>query len=265
MWSTSFAPQWSDSLIAAAAAAEARLRELSAQHALVIVGSSLESAEGRIFNTARVHDRGVDRGSYRKIHLFSPNLEHRRFSPGDQPLVVDTSAGRLGVTICYDLRFPELARFYFHKGAEILTVPAQWPEARAQHWRSLLRARAIENQCFVVGSNRTGQEPSLKDGTALVFPGDGRVVEPTGEILVSGTGETGAIHATIEPKKVRTMRRILPVNKDQRPLLYRRLADEAFAENMARARETAPRPPRRSGQGPTGAPPGDVGPAGRPT
>jgi predicted amidohydrolase len=237
LWSTSFAATFTDNLAAAAAAAETRLGEFSRQHDLVVVGSGLEAAEGRFFNTARVHDRGTEVGRYRKIHLFSPNMEHRRFAAGDSPLVVDTSVGRLGVMVCYDLRFPELTRIYYHRGTEILAVPAQWPEARSQHWRSLLRARAIENQCFVVGSNRTGQEPSLKNNTMLVFTGDGRIVDPTGEVLVAGTGEAGAITASMEIKKVATMRRIVPVGRDQRPSLYGRLWEETLRQMASRSRE----------------------------
>ena len=83
--------------------------------------------------------------------------------------MVDTELGRLGVLVCYDLRFPELARYYFHSGVEVLVVPGQWPESRGQHWRTLLRARAIENEVFVVGCNRTGQEPSLRNGEPMPF------------------------------------------------------------------------------------------------
>jgi hypothetical protein len=107
--------------------------------------------------------------------------------------------------ICYDIRFPELARYYFHKGVEMLLVPAQWPEVRSQHWRSLLRARAIENQMFVLGCNRTGHEASLKrGGDMLTFTGDGRIVDPTGEILASGTGESNLLIAAFEPRTART-------------------------------------------------------------
>ena len=143
--------------------------------------------------------------------------------------------------IGYDIRFPELARYYFHKGVELLLVPAQWPEGRSQHWRTLLRARAIENEMFVVGSNRTGQEDSLKNDDSLAFPGDGRIVDPTGEILAAGTGEAGVISARFELRTVRTVRRILPVGRDQRPGVYRQLWDEAWSDMQAASREGAGR------------------------
>lgn len=237
LWSTSFLPAFGDAVAAAAEAAEAELRELSRQHGLILVGSTIECAGDQVWNTAHVYDTGQRLGSYRKIHLFSPNAEHRHHAAGDEPLVVATRLGVLGVLICYDLRFPELARYYFHRGVELLVVPGQWPEARAQHWRTLLRARAIENEMFVIGSNRTGQEPSLRNGEPMSFPGDGRIVDPTGEILAAGSGEAGAVIAPIERRKVRTVRRILPVDRDQRPSVYRRLFEDAWLHMVERSRE----------------------------
>lgn len=237
LWATSFLSTFEDSVLAEAAAAEAELRELSATQGLVIVGSNVEPVGDQVFNTANVYQRGSCLGSYRKIHLFSPNVEHRLHAAGERPLVVETEHGRLGVLICYDLRFPELARYYFHRGVELLAVPGQWPEARAQHWRTLLRARAIENEMFVLGCNRTGQEPSLKSGEPMAFPGDGRIVDPTGEVLAAGSGEAGAVIASIERRKVRTVRRILPVGRDQRPTVYRRLFDEVWDSMVESSRE----------------------------
>ncbi|MFN9306157.1 MAG: nitrilase-related carbon-nitrogen hydrolase [Planctomycetota bacterium] len=239
LWATSFLPQFDDDVVQQAEAAEAELRELSHGLRLVVVGSNLEVVGGEAFNTARVWDGGDLRGSYRKIHLFSPNLEHRRHAAGAAPCVAETSLGRVGVLICYDLRFPELSRYYFHRGVELLAVPGQWPEARSQHWRTLLRARAIENECFVIGCNRTGQEPSQRNGEPMTFPGDGRIVDPIGDVLAAGAGDAGAIVALVEPRKVRTMRRILPIARDVRPDVYARI----FAETLPimQSQQRAPR------------------------
>jgi omega-amidase len=237
LWATSFLAQFDDEILQLAEAAEQELRELSLGHGVVVVGSNLEAVGGEVFNTACVWERGELRGSYRKIHLFSPNLEHRRHTRGDLPCIVDTELGRIGVLICYDLRFPELSRYYFHRGAELLVVPGQWPEARSQHWRTLLRARAIENELFVLGCNRTGQEPSQRNGEPMAFPGDGRIVDPTGDILAAGSGEAGAIIATIERRKIRTVRRILPIERDQRPSVYQRLFEEVQPSVWERSRE----------------------------
>ncbi len=241
LWSTSFLPQFDDDVVQQANEAERELAELGRSHGLVTVASTIEVVDDVVFNTAHVLDHGERKGSYRKIHLFSPNLEHRRHGFGDRPLLVETSLCRVGVLICYDLRFPELSRWYFHQGAEVLAIPGQWPEARAQHWRTLLRARAIENELFVIGCNRTGQEPSQRNGEPMTFPGDGRIVDPTGEVLAAGSGEAGAIVGPIEMRKVRTMRRILPIERDQRPSVYRELFDETLPLAQARSRESAPR------------------------
>lgn len=237
LWSTSFLTEFDDGVFAAAAEADEALRRLTEEHALLAVGSSLEAAGGQVFNTARVYQRGELLASYRKVHLFSPNLEHRHHDRGDTPCVVDTEFGRLGVLICYDIRFPELARYYFHRGVEVLVVPGQWPEARAQHWRTLLRARAIENEMFVIGCNRTGQEASLRTDEPMPFPGDSRIIDPTGELLATGNGDAGAVVAPIEPRKVRTMRRILPVARDLRPEIYRALLAEAYDDMVSGTRE----------------------------
>lgn len=253
MWSTSFLTEIAPDTVAAAAAAEDELRRLAAEHRMVIVGSSLEVEDGRAYNTARVYDGDQVLGAYRKIHLFSPNAEDRHMCPGSQPLLAHTSVGRVGVVICYDLRFPDLVRHYFHRGAEILVVPGQWPEARSVHWRTLLRARAIENEFFVLGCNRTGQEKSMKNADMLHFPGDSRIVDPMGEVLASGSGEDGAIFAEVELRRVRMIRRILPVARDQRPDVYRRLFDAAWtdmlkASKSSRRRSPGPAGPERNNQ-----------------
>ncbi|MCB9886253.1 MAG: carbon-nitrogen family hydrolase [Planctomycetes bacterium] len=239
LWATSFLAEIDDAALHEAEEAERELRELSATHGLVTVGSTLEAVDGGVHNTAFVYDRGEEVGRYRKIHMFSPNVEHRHHLPGDTPLVVQTSVGKLGVLICYDLRFPELARYYFHRGVEIVAVPGQWPEARSQHWRTLLRSRAIENEMYVVGCNRTGQENSLRNGEPMPFPGDSRIVDPTGEILASGSGDAGALVGALELRKVRTMRRILPIAQDARPQVYRKLFEETWEQACRQARGQA--------------------------
>ena len=236
LWSTSFLDSFDDDLFARVKEADQTLLELSKEHSLVIVGSSIEPDDGQVFNTARVYQRGEILGSYRKIHLVSANLEHRHHAAGDQPCVVETEVGKLGVLLCYDIRFPELSRHYFHQGAEVLVVPGQWPEARAQHWRTLLRARAIENELFVIGCNRTGQEPSLRTDKPMSFPGYGRIIDPMGEILATGNGDAGATLAAIVLRKVRTMRRVLPIAADLRPDVYKQLLDNAYDNMVAGTR-----------------------------
>jgi predicted amidohydrolase len=223
MWTTSFVKAATTEMIREAKAAEQTIAKLSKELELMVIGGGLEEEQGAFFNRCAVADCGNILGSYRKIHLFSPNAEHRYLQAGEAPLILDTRLGRLGVMICYDIRFPELVRYYFHMGVEILAVPAQWPEARTDHWRTLVKARAIENQMFVLGCNRTGTEGSLRNNETLSFPGDSQIVDPMGQILASGSGEEEPVMAEIQLKKVRTMRRILPVHRDRQGQVYRDL------------------------------------------
>ncbi len=137
-----------------------KLAKEASSAGVVLVGTLPELGDNGIHNTARVvGPEGIFPGKYRKIHLFKPTDEHKFFLPGHQPAIIDTQAGRLGFLICYDVRFPELSRVLALGGAQILCVMAQWPEARHKHWETLLKARAIENQCFVIGANRCGKDP----------------------------------------------------------------------------------------------------------
>lgn len=228
LWTTSFMNEVDEATLDASLAAEREVAELSRELGMVVVGGGVERDAGALYNRALVVDNGRVLGNYRKIHLFSVNGEHRVMSHGQAPLVVDTSLGRVGVLICYDIRFPELVRHYFYEHVQILAVTAQWPEARATHWRTLLRARAIENEMFVVGCNRTGKETSLKNEEQIVFPGDSRIIDPMGEPLGTGTGEDEPVLGTIEVRKVKTMRRILPLMRDSRPKVYRSIWEPAW-------------------------------------
>ena len=223
MWTTSFVKEPTNDLIRDAREAERTIVELSKELGIMVVGGGLEEEDGSFFNRCTVCDSGRTVGTYRKIHLFSPNAEQRYLQAGEVPLILDTRLGKLGVMICYDVRFPELVRYYFHMGVEILAVPAQWPEARSDHWRTMLKARAIENQMFVLGCNRTGTDESLRNEETLVFPGDSRIVDPMGEVLATGGGGDEPVTALIELKKVRTMKRILPIGRDRKPGVYKEL------------------------------------------
>ncbi|MBK8975966.1 MAG: carbon-nitrogen family hydrolase [Planctomycetes bacterium] len=235
MWTTSFLETYSDALLQRSAEAEERLKTVARELDLLAVGSAPHAGAGGIENRAQLIDRGEVLGTYAKIHLFSPNLEHRHHVAGSTPLIVDTRFGRIGVVICYDIRFPELMRHFFVEGCDLLVVPAQWPEARADHWRVLLRARAIENQLFVIGCNRTGAEPSLRrHADRLVFPGDSRIIDPMGTVLAAGAGQSAAVLADVELRRVRAMRRILPVAKDRRPDVYSRLWTGEPAQRLTR-------------------------------
>ncbi len=144
---------------------------------LVSVGSLPEFEAGCIFNTAYVIDQGEIVASYRKLHLFSTMQEDRFLAAGNRTLVAETSLGKLGIAICYDLRFPELFRKLALEGAEIICLPAEWPKPRQEHWNVLLRARAIENQLFLIAANCCGVQGKLD------FFGHSQLVSPLGNLL----------------------------------------------------------------------------------
>jgi predicted amidohydrolase len=214
MWATGFAYRQLTELAARTAGVVEELTSLSRDYGMVIVGSLPEPHDNKVYNTAYVLDNGVFRGKYRKIHLFSLMQEDRSFDGGDSWLLAETSIGKVGVFICYDLRFPELARRLAVAGADILVVPGEWPKPRDEHWRALLRARAIENQLFVVAANCCGVVGKLD------FFGMSMIIGPKGEILAEGGYEEAAVTATIDLDDMAAWRAQIPCFQDRRPECY---------------------------------------------
>jgi predicted amidohydrolase len=157
---------------------------------------------------------------YRKVHRFGFGVgEPRLLEAGRDLVVLDLRAParmRAGLSTCYDLRFPELYRAQVDEGAELFLVPAAWPAARVDAWRLLLRARAVENQCFVVGCNTAGTHAGHEMG------GHSAVVDPRGRVLAeAGTGEE-VLSVEIDPSEVGRFREQFPVLRDRRPELFNR-------------------------------------------
>ncbi len=171
-----------------------QIGKLAVEHRVTIAGSLPELSGNAVFNTLFVMDEtGALAGDYRKIHLFSLMDEHKHFSRGNKPVICRTTAGRFGLMICYDLRFPELCRSLAVNGADIVIVSAQWPASRIDHWDALLRARAIENQIFIVAANRCGN-----DDDDLEFNGHSQIISPAGEIIAFGGESPGEAVAGID-------------------------------------------------------------------
>ncbi len=140
-------------------------------------GSHLERRDDGVYNTFAVYAPHGRVAAYRKIHLFGPLGEPRWLRAGGQPVLVPTPWGPVGLAVCYDLRFPELFRVYARRGAVAVWVVAAWPRARLDHWRQLLRARALENARPVVGVNRVGMDvPAVFGGASLAVAADGTVL-----------------------------------------------------------------------------------------
>lgn len=157
---------------------------------ILIVGSLPELEGNKIFNTTYVIEKdGTVKDKYRKIHLFTHSGEHKRFEAGNKVVVSDTSVGRLGLIICYDLRFPELGRALVDKGADIFIVSAQWPKPRQSHWEIFLKARAIEDQVFVIGCNRTGSDDKDYVGGSMIISPKGRELYKAGDSFEVGFAE----------------------------------------------------------------------------
>ena len=193
-----------------------QLRAWSAAYGLWIGGSMLESGEdGRIFNAAALFGpEGQTLGPYRKIHRFGPMAEDRWLEAGCEPGLFDPPWGKMGMAICYDLRFPELFRSYALAGARLILLPSEWPHPRLHHWRTLVQARAIENACFVAAVNRVGRD------RANAFCGHSMAVGPWGDVLVEGEESPALLFATIDLAQADEARARIPVLSDRRPACY---------------------------------------------
>lgn len=214
MWSSGFAYRNLNELALRTPEILEELRELSLRHKLVIVGSMPEPNGSKVFNTVYVVDNGCLAGVYRKIHLFSLLGEDRAFSGGDSWLLAETSIGKVGIIICYDLRFPELSRRLAVEGARVICVPAQWPKPRQEHWRTLLRARAIENQLFVVACNTCGMVGKLD------FFGMSMIIDPKGELLAEAGEIEEEITAPLDMQAMDDWRAQIPCFNDRKPQYY---------------------------------------------
>ncbi len=193
----------------------------------ILAGSVAESIpeNGRIFNTSALIDsHGRITASYQKMHLFDVDLtghtsvrESSVFERGDRAVVADTDHGKVGLTVCYDLRFPELYRHLALQGAGIIFVASCFMQLTGKdHWEPLLRARAIENQVFVVAPNQTG--PIV--GTDLVRHGHSAIIDPWGTVLAMATEPEQAIVAELNFDRLNEVRRQIPCMQNRRPDVY---------------------------------------------
>ncbi len=158
-------------------------------------------ADKRIFNRVYViNQSGSVCGTYNKIQLFKKNNEHAYSKPGFRVFNIQTDNYIISPFVCFDLRFPELFRIAAFNGAEVISVSSQFPTSRIGHWRSLLTARAIENQCFVIASNACGFDGLIELG------GNSIIVAPSGEILSECGEEEGIIYHEIDMDELRTYR-----------------------------------------------------------
>ena len=192
------------------------LSSIARRHnAWLLAGSVIEAADQQFYNTSLLlNRRGEIAGSYRKIHLFEAQLESGQviresdtYSAGDTPVMTQLDGWSCGMAICYDLRFPELFRHYSARGADLFFIPSNFTQRTGKdHWEVLLRARAIENQCFVIAPDQCGTNPH----TLVESHGNSMVIGPWGEILAHiETGEQ-ALTVTLDMHDIHLTRRRVP-------------------------------------------------------
>ena len=174
-----------------------------------IAAGITENENGNYYNTLiMINPEGNLFSKYRKIHPFSYSTEDRNYRRGEDIKTADISGLKVGLSICYDLRFPELYRFYAKERVHLIIVIANWPDTRIEHWRTLLKARAIENQCYVAGVNRVGDDPKLH------YPGFSSIYDPMGKEIISSKDLEKLIFAEIDKGKVEEVRQTLPFLND---------------------------------------------------
>jgi predicted amidohydrolase len=199
-----------------------RLMALAARRRVwILAGSVIERCRGKIYNTSVLINRqGRLAAHYRKIHLFEANLgngqiirESDIYAAGAKPVMAVVEGWSCGLAICYDLRFPELFRHYSKHGVALFFVPSNFTQKTGKdHWETLVRARAIENQAFVVAPNQCGINPR----TGVASHGHSLVVGPWGDVLaVAGDKET-ILTVTLQPEELRRTRQRIPVLRHRR-------------------------------------------------
>ena len=196
------------------------LKKLAKKFNSYVIGGSfvLKEDDGTLRNACPIINRtGELIDYYSKIHLFSHFLynEGKDLSGGEKGLLVKTDFGNVGISICYDIRFPELFRAYAYEGADVLVEVAAWPKYRQNHWETLTKARAIENQSFMISVSQSGY--IMADEWNL---GNSMVVAPYGEVLCQ-TGEEACTKVVeIDLEEARKLKREFPILKDRKKLPY---------------------------------------------
>lgn len=193
------------------------LANTAAQYRVILTGSFIAVEDGKFFNRLVWMLPNGQFGYYDKRHLFTLAGEEKIYTPGQKRLIASAKGWKINLQICYDLRFPAWARQQpqtdeagnIHPEYDVLIYVANWPERRSHAWKTLLSARAIENQCYVVGVNRVG-----KDGADVYHSGDSMIVDPLGELYYHRTHQAEMQTIQLEYKHLTEIRQRLPFWKD---------------------------------------------------
>ncbi len=183
--------------------------KLSADYKINVFGGLIEKYENKFYNTL-IHfdENGLIKARYRKIHPFSMTNEDKYFTAGKEVVVTKIKDVHFGLSICYDLRFPELYRLLTLKGAEVLVNIANWPVPRIAHWELLTKATAVQQLSYFIGVNRTGDDPYNS------YSGSSCVVSPAGEDLVRNYNDEKIIVFDIDIEEVNKIRKKFPFLED---------------------------------------------------
>jgi omega-amidase len=174
-----------------------------------IIAGLIEKEKDLYYNTlVHINPIGDLVTYYRKIHPFSYSNEHKFYSRGDKPVITEINGWKVGLSICYDLRFPELYRHYGKEKVELIIIIANWPDTRIGQWRTLLSARAIENQCYVAAVNRVG------DDLKIHYNGYSSIFDPMGNEIDTLPDIEKIISAEISKDKVEQVRNKFPFLDD---------------------------------------------------
>jgi len=200
------------------------LSQQAKKHGIWLVGGTIPMVsedETRIRAACLLYnDSGEQVARYDKIHMFDVSLpdseeryiESETIEPGNETLVVDTPFGKLGLAICYDLRFPEMFRELLDKGMEILVIPSAFTEVTGRaHWEPLLRARAIENQCYVIAAAQGGYHANGRE-----THGNSMIIDPWGIILNRLSKASGVVKAEIDMERISNIRKTFPAVEHRR-------------------------------------------------
>lgn len=200
--------------------AVAWMKRVAAEKKVILTGSVSTKENGNYYNRLIWMLPNGEMGQYDKRHLFAFANEHEHYTSGSKRLIASVKGWRINLLVCYDLRFPIWARHskqpYDNAALEydVLVYVANWPERRSHMWRTLLQARAIENQAFCIGVNRVGN-----DGNGIYHSGDSMVVNPLGEVLYHKAHDEDIFTITLQKEELETIREKMPFWKDADPFL----------------------------------------------
>lgn len=186
-----------------------RMRKISSEKKIILAGSIIIKQNGNYFNRLIWMLPNGEYGFYDKRHLFAYGDEHTHYTPGNKRLIASVKGWKINLQVCYDLRFPVWGRQKDYNEYDVLIYVANWPEKRYVAWKTLLQARAIENQCYVIGVNRVGE-----DGNGINYTGGSTIVDALGEILYQKCNEEDVFTYTLEKEKLNKIREKFPFWKD---------------------------------------------------